>query len=100
MNSIELVIPQNYEPLPVLEPEFSKFLSDFLPVDLRDFWNGIDKHIQYYLYHSSSSQEHFFTLVHMEYARFEKQYKAYDWATGMWRTKTSQSSQSSQRRIK
>lgn len=84
MNTLP-TIQSNVPAIPSLEKDFAEFLSDFLPVNLRDFWLGIDKHVQHYLYHQSSSSEHFFTLIQMEYARFEKKNKSYDWASNTWR---------------
>jgi len=55
-----------------LTPEQAQKLSDFLPVNLRDFWLGVSPEVQAYLAKLAHSREEFFTLIQMEAARFQQ----------------------------
>lgn len=60
------VITKNYPEMSVREAEA---LSEYLPVNLRNFWLAMHPIVQQYTYDVSCEPEHFFSLVQMEFAR-------------------------------
>ena len=70
-------IPNKFTPVPVdvkLNAQWTEHhaavLSDYLPVNLRDFWLGMAPIMQEYLFCQATDEYHFFSLIQMEHARF------------------------------